>query len=340
MAYILSDELFNKYIKQLKKQYRVFAPIIKNGKGKFAETDVIGYGEIDEGKDIVFDKKSYFSPKEVFYPVRETLFYFLKNKTSVPEIEETPIIIFLRPCDINGIKRLDKIFLENGKFVDFYYQRRRNNVKFFMIECVEGFENCFCTSMGTNSTEDYDAVIRKNSKNIEILLKDEFLFQDCLDNIEEIDMKVEFIKENKVSVKIPAVEAINDKLFENPLWTEYTQRCIACGRCNTSCVTCSCFTMQDVMLSDDNSVAERRRVWASCHIDGFTDMAGGHSFRKPHGDKMRFKTMHKINDFYRRFNEHMCVGCGRCDDVCPEYISFSKCINKLNTITEEENKDV
>ena len=26
---------------------------------------------------------------------------------------------------------------------------------------------------------------------------------------------------------------------------------------------------------------------------------------------------------------HMCVGCGRCDDVCPEYISFSGCVNHL-----------
>lgn len=255
---------------------------------------------------------------------------------SVPIVDDTPIIIFLRPCDINGILRLDKIFLENGEFIDFYYQRRRNNIKFFMIECVKGFENCFCTFMGANFTDDYDAVIRKIDYGIEILLKDEALFQSCLQNIEYISMNPEFIKENKISVKIPAIDMLNNKIFENHLWNEYTQRCIGCGRCNTSCVTCSCFTMQDVMLDDERYVSERRRVWAGCHVDGFTDIAGGDSFRKSHGDKMRFKTMHKINDFYRRFNEHMCVGCGRCDDVCPEYISFSKCINKLNSIIEEE----
>ena len=31
----------------------------------------------------------------------------------------------------------------------------------------------------------------------------------------------------------------------------------------------------------------------------------------------------------------MCTGCGRCDDACPEYISFSNCINKLNKAMEE-----
>lgn len=31
----------------------------------------------------------------------------------------------------------------------------------------------------------------------------------------------------------------------------------------------------------------------------------------------------------------MCVGCGRCDDACPEYISFSNCVNKLNDAMKE-----
>jgi anaerobic sulfite reductase subunit A len=32
----------------------------------------------------------------------------------------------------------------------------------------------------------------------------------------------------------------------------------------------------------------------------------------------------------------MCVGCGRCDMICPEYISFSACINKVNQAVQEE----
>ena len=47
---------------------------------------------------------------------------------------------------------------------------------------------------------------------------------------------------------------------------------------------------------------------------------------------MRFKVMHKIHDFNKRFGYHMCVGCGRCDDACPQYISFSECIDKINNI--------
>ena len=87
--------------------------------------------------------------------------------------------------------------------------------------------------------------------------------------------------------------------------------------------------MQDIFYRDNEKAGERRRVWASCQVDGYTDMAGGISFRKTQGDRFRFKVMHKIYDYEKRFGYPMCVGCGRCDDVCPEYISYSNCINRL-----------
>ena len=37
----------------------------------------------------------------------------------------------------------------------------------------------------------------------------------------------------------------------------------------------------------------------------------------------------------QRAGYQMCVGCGRCDDICPEYISFSGCINKLGDAMQE-----
>ena len=104
-------------------------------------------------------------------------------------------------------------------------------------------------------------------------------------------------------------------------------------------MTCSCFTTSDIWYDDNANVGERRRVWDGCHLDGFTDMAGGHSFRKKHGERMRFKTFHKVYDFRKIHGKNMCVGCGRCDDVCPEYISFSACINKLTDVLERNHPD-
>lgn len=280
----------------------------------------------------MWTEKTYFSPKEVIFPIRETIFHYEAGKASVPLLDQKPALILLRPCDLNGIDKLDCIFLRNGTEKDFYYQRRREMVKFMMIECTEGFDTCFCVSMNTNVAEYYDSAIRYQEDAIFLKIVDEELVTDVVREAPKVDFEPAYIKENIVKVRIPDVDKVTNDCFQNPLWTDYAGRCIACGRCNTSCITCSCFSMQDVMLSDDHSVSERRRVWAGCHVDGFTSMAGGHGFRANNGERMRFKTMHKINDFYRRFASHMCVGCGRCDDVCPEYISFSKCINRLNEI--------
>lgn len=334
MGVRLSKSEFNVFLSNLSKNFRLFAPVNQEGKGKFAETDVISYGEIEKLEDIILNEKSYFSPKEIFYPVRETLFYFKGNTIEMPEFKEKPLILFLRPCDLNGIKKLDTIFLKNGKEADLYYERRRKQIKFFMIECREGFDSCFCVSMGSNSSHQYDVTLRFDSDEVLLKIVDEDLVPYLGRETQTFDFEPEFVTENKVKVAIPPVDAVRKEHFNHEIWKEYAGRCIACGRCNTSCITCSCFTMQDVALSDDKTLGERRRVWAGCHVDGFTDMAGGHGFRNNNGDRMRFKTMHKVNDFYKRFDEHMCVGCGRCDDVCPEYISFSKCINKLTQIVE------
>lgn len=334
MGVSLSYQEFDAYLEALSKDYRLFAPVLLPQKGKFAETDVVGYGPIRCFEDMVLDQKSYFSPKELWYPIRETLFYFKNREIETPIIDEKPLVVFLRPCDLNGVRRLDTIFLKNGVTPDFYYQRRRQAIKFIMIECTSGFDTCFCVSMGSNIARDYDGAVRFSEEGVLMTLEDSSLSRDSLDQSQKVDFEPAFIEANQVEVTIPPVDKVTKAVFEDQIWKEYTARCIACGRCNTSCITCSCFTMQDVKLSDDGQVGERRRVWAGCHVDGFTDMAGGHTFRKANGDRMRFKTMHKINDFYKRFDEHMCVGCGRCDDVCPEYISFSKCINKLNDIVK------
>lgn len=335
MGFNLTPEQFDHYLGKLSDNYRLFAPTLMTGKGKFSDTHVVGYSEITRLSEIITDQKSIYSPKEIFYPIRETLFYFNGNDIIEPKIDEKPILIFLRPCDLNGVKRLDTIFLKNGDAVDYYYLRRRNLIKFALIECTSGFDTCFCVSMGTHKASDYDMAVRFGTDALSVDIHDEPLNALMVADAIASDFTPEIIKANLVSVTVPEPHTITEDIFNHPLWTEYTQRCISCGRCNTSCITCSCFSMQDTQLSDDQKIGERRRVWAGCHVDGFTDMAGGHSFRVKKGDRMRFKAMHKINDFHKRFGYHMCVGCGRCDDVCPEYISFSKCIQKINQVIAE-----
>lgn len=334
MGYQYTTEAFNRLLGQLKVNYNIFAPVLLKGKGRFSDTDIVGYGEISNIDEVVFERKSYFSPKEVFYPITQTLFYFTEQEYREPQLDSKNIILFLRSCDIHAVERFDKIMLDNGSYPDYYYQRVREKIKFVLLECTTSFDNCFCVSMGTNRTENYSATIRQQGDMYLCDVKEdlESLFSPFGS---ELDVQPQFIEQNSLVVRVP--ENLDLKtVSEMELWEQYGARCIACGRCNTSCPTCSCFTMQDIFYTDNPHCGERRRVWASCHIDGFSDMAGGHSFRQQKGQRMRFKVMHKINDYKKRFGIHMCVGCGRCDDVCPEYISFSSCINKLHSIGGEK----
>lgn len=332
MGYSTGFDAFNKILVELSKGYKIYAPVKVPGKGAFSDTDLVTYREINKFEQIELNEKTRFSPKEILSPITQTLFYFTEDKYSEPGIDEKGAIIFCRPCDVHAVKPLDEIFLHNGPYVDHYYQALRQRVKFFVLECVKGFETCFCVSTGTNKVDDYDVFLRVDGDLVVCDVKGDLtsVFEKYAS---PVDMTPGFIEKNNIGVNIP--DEINSSIYDHDLWKEYSSRCVACGRCTVSCPTCSCFTMQDIFYEDNPNCGERRRVWASCMIDGFTDMAGGHGFRKAYGDRLRFKVMHKIYDFRKRFGHNMCVGCGRCDDVCPEYISFVKCIEKINSLSAE-----
>ncbi len=324
---------FDRIVASLSGSYRVFAPKIVKGMGAFSGEDIVAYGDISDGSDIVADRKSYFSPKEALFPPRERILSLKPTGDranpydhGIPALsDERDVIVFLRPCDIHGIDRLDRMFLGNGVTEDYYYARRRKRLRYFMIECVEGFDSCFCASVGTNEWSDYAAAFRFAGTSVYADVRDE-AFTSAFSEGKPATFDIRFAVENKTVVSLPELSAIKPEHFTEGPWAEYTRRCVNCGRCNTSCPTCSCFTVQDA--AEDGSLFRRRR-WAGCHVNGFSDMAGGNSFRKLNGERMRFKTLHKIYDFRKRFGVPMCVGCGRCDDVCPEYISFSACVNRI-----------
>lgn len=325
MAYQLSKNAAQQMFRRWTDNYLVVAPRLMEGEGCFSDTDIVRYGPVTSLDEIEWTQKSDYSFKEALLPINETLFYYTEEDTSIPKLPERETLIFLRACDLNAVKRLDQIYLDNG-FGDFYYARRRDKVRFVLMECAESCASGFCVSMGTNVAEDYDACIRLDGDTAYVDLKWAEL-EKYIDGAESLSWSPEFVQENNEKVSLP--KKLSNETFTKDIWEEYGSRCIGCGRCNFVCPTCTCFTMQDVFYRDNAKVGERRRVWASCQVDGYTDIAGGASFRKKQGERMRFKVMHKVYDFEKRFGYPMCVGCGRCDDVCPEYISYSNCLNRL-----------
>lgn len=329
---------FDNILKKISDKYKVIAPVSIPFSGTFSDTDVIRYEEVKSIKEIEFGKKSQFTAKEVVMPVTETLFYYTEDEQKVPSIDERKSLVFMRSCDIHGLNRIDNVYLKNGIEPDFYYKRLRDKVKIVVMGCEESFRNCFCVSFGTNKTEEYSLGIKVVKDDVYIDVVDDE-FKDIFVG-KEVDFNIEFVSSNGVTVTLP--EELNPlEVAKAELWREYDYRCIACGRCNLSCPTCSCFTMQDVVSQDNYKCGERRRVGASCQIPGFSLMAGGHEVRVKNGDRMRYRTMHKMYDYGKRFGPQMCVGCGRCDDVCPQYISLSTAMNKVTEfVNSKEGEEI
>ena len=250
MGYKLKLETMNSILKDLSKNYKIHAPKVFVGGGTFSDTNRVRYGEISTIEEIEFNEKSHFSYKEVLLPISQTLFFFAGDKCIEAEVEEKSLIVFLRSCDMHSLKRIDDIYLRNG-FEDPYYKKLREKTKFILIGCKESYENCFCVSMGTNKTDEYDAYLRVDGDDVFIDAKDNELLSLLNDSVEkeEVSVKPEFITENEVKVNIP--ENLSLDVMKSKVWDEYSERCIACGRCNFVCPTCTCFTMQDIFYKDN-----------------------------------------------------------------------------------------
>lgn len=335
MGYLIGAGRMNGILDALAENYTVYAPKTVRGQKNKAGEPLVRYGQVSSFSEIVWDRQSDYSPKEVYYPIVQTLFYLGDNECVENEaVPEKDIILLMRPCDINAVSRLDKMFLQNGGQADNYYQRLREKLVFFLMECPGSFEDCFCTSMGTSTTADYSVALQFNELGALAEVRDG-RFSAYFEEEPEVDYTPAFVSVTNKWVTLPT---ISDRKLIKPIhdleyWTGFDEECLGCGRCNAVCPTCSCFDTVDVIYDETSYEGERRRVWGSCMVEGFTVMAGGHGVRNNRGARMRFKALHKVYDFNRRFGgeDHMCVGCGRCDRQCPKDISFTGVIDRLST---------
>ena len=163
----------DKALRALKRDYRVFAPKRFPKQGRYSDTDIIRYAEVERFCDIVWEEKSDYPAKEILTPIQQTVFYFTEDEYRPSKGPNKPILLLARPCDINAQQIQAKIYAGNGGYDDFYYMRMREQVKFALMECPGGDDTCFCVSMGSNQANGYALALHFRPDGMEVQIAEE-----------------------------------------------------------------------------------------------------------------------------------------------------------------------
>ena len=301
------------------------------------ENEVSKFVVWEKGMDVDLTKdNTLLPPKDILFPNTEKMYnYKMGKEPKVEEIVESPvqIIVGIKPCDVNSISCMDKVFLEKG-FVDNFYARKRENLTIFAMECVSSMETCFCDSMGVNPNKapDADVMLRdsKDNYNLEAQTpKGEEMLKELSSLLKEGKAN---LKDTKCTLTTNMTQDLSTKLkgmFEHPIWDEVSKPCMGCGTCTYVCPTCYCFD-----IGSDNHGAEgtKFRCWDSCMFSDYARMAGGHDPRPSKKERVRNRYMHKLSYFNERYGTTLCVGCGRCVSKCPSGMDITDFINKVQEV--------
>lgn len=325
----------------LAKKYTVYGPVTKEGNTSFQE--------ISTWEDLDLDYlTTILSPRKYLHKPFETLFSFTDGGKTVTagtrdSNEKMQILFGLHPCDVNAITLLDKVF--TGKYEDPYYTGHRKNSLIVALTCNQAQDTCFCTSFATGPylENGYDLLLTQ--------LGERFLVEpgtpDGEDLIKHLDIgrtmnpptlteyaqlkaaKLEAVKNNiRKTVDTTNLSKLLEVNTDHPIWTRLKEECLACGACTISCPTCYCFNITDHLdLTLKNG--ERRRVWDSCMLLEFAEVALGANFRNDLAARIKQRIYHKLYSFHFQHDAWGCVGCGRCVKYCIKGIDPREIIEGL-----------
>ena len=235
MGYSLNAVQAEAVLQALKQNYSVYAPKRFPKQGRYSDTDVIKYAEVEHYEDIVWQVKSDYPAKEVLTPIQQAIFYFTEDEYRASKGPKKPILILARPCDINAQHVQAKIYAGNGGYTDLYYERMREKVKFALMECNGGDDTCFCVSMGTNKTDDYSLALKFSDEGVQVQVTDE-TFAPYFEGMPQAGYTPAFVEENELKVTVPDLDdkAVRLALKSHPMWKEFDGRCISCGACTVA----------------------------------------------------------------------------------------------------------
>lgn len=314
----------------------------------------VNFGPWSEDAEVDIDTlKTVKSPKDVFFPQSENL-YGVKREGHKLKIEpqaliDQPFVVFgMRPCDVQGVHVLDKVFLADP--VDSFYAARREHGVIVSLACHEPEQSCFCKVFGVDCAEpqadvaawlfDGSLYWKPQTEKGETLTAK---VKEFLEDADEAPVEKEKEQIHALVEKMPYMDldltgwdgnATKEK-FDSPVWEELYKPCLACGTCTFVCPTCQCYDIKDY---DTGHGVLRYRCWDSCMYSDFTMMAAANN-RTSQLQRFRQRFMHKLV-YFPANNDGMysCVGCGRCVEKCPSSLNIVKVVKAFQR--EEASKNV
>jgi ferredoxin len=266
-----------------------------------------------------------------------------------PEAQPKMAFIGVRPCELQAIAILDRVFL-NGPYTDPGYHARREHLFLVAVNCTEPGGTCFCGSMGTGPaassgfdlalTEMLDAgrhvfLVQAGSKLGSRMLRDiGGMPATDADRAAAERLTMEATAKMGRSLDVDGLPQILERSYGHARWDDVAKRCLTCANCTMACPTCFCSTVEDTSDLTGRS-AERWRKWDSCFSVDFSYIHGG-SLRPSAMSRYRQWLTHKFGTWNGQFGTSGCVGCGRCITWCPVGIDVTV---EAGAIREERRSD-
>jgi sulfhydrogenase subunit beta (sulfur reductase) len=295
--------------------------------------------------------------KEIFVPQMERIleYSYDAEKQSVamnkPYAEKPKVLFGLRPCDLAGLQCLDRFFI-GQEFVDDVYLTHRRQSLLVTNTCIQPFPQCFCvcTHTGPAAHEGFDLDLTK--------LNGEYLLEVGSDKGQAvadahawraagaeyaarkqavIDRSValfpDLARDNKAWIS-RVMNRITTGFVKPEIWEHIGVQCFECGACSFVCPSCSCFNVEDARICGDD--CERLRTRDSCSFEGYARMAGDHNPRAPVEDRRNKRFFCKLSySQSRKYLRPGCVGCGRCQWVCPGDIGMPNVVQTIRRETKD-----
>ena len=225
------------FLGQLAQKYSVLVPVDYNGLTQFAP-----YSQVQEGvSKLYLDGNVTVSPKTVYLPQSEAMYKFRAQGKKLaieemPAMDKQQVVFGVRHCDTKAIQCLDKVFLDE-KFEDPQYKDKRDNTIVFSLACNNPKATCFCESMGVDRAHAEASVADVQVYDFGdtygfVAISDKG--KACLDAVSGLGDAADKLPEQKPQSNKFDPSGLPAKLagmFEDPIWDEYSFKCLNCGTC-------------------------------------------------------------------------------------------------------------